>query len=114
MESAVVHHLDRRAEQLLTDARFPSWAGAMRPVTDGRDFLTWRLREWTLLQASALHEPWTAEELLTASDWLQRTAVDARISTSPAALTLLAERGRTRRVRNAAGRRRQRPGQPLS
>ncbi|GHH83463.1 hypothetical protein [Streptomyces capitiformicae] len=113
-QSAVVHHLDRRAEQLLTDARFPSWAEAMTPVIDGRDFLTRRLREWTLLRAIALHEPWTADELITASDWLQRTAADARIGTSPAALSLLAERGRTRRVRNAAGRRTRQPDEPLS
>jgi len=104
-QSAVVHHIDRRAAQLLTDARFTAWAHRMATVIEGRDFLTRRLHEWTLLRAIALGEPWAAEELTAASDWFQRTAATARIITSPDALGLLAERGRTRRVRNAASRR---------
>ncbi|MET9979914.1 hypothetical protein ACFYOI_36200 [Streptomyces microflavus] len=52
-----------------------------------------------------LDEPWTDEQLLTASDWFQCTAVAAQLVTSPDALHLLAEHGRTRRVRNTASRR---------
>ncbi|MFJ6754545.1 MULTISPECIES: hypothetical protein [unclassified Streptomyces] len=112
-ESAVNHHVERRAAHLLTDSGFPSWARMMATVIGDRPFLTRRLREWTLLRTIALDEPWTAEELTGASDWFQRTASAAQIVTSPDALTLLAEYGRTRRVRNAASRRvkgpRQRP-----
>ncbi|MFJ3727901.1 hypothetical protein ACIPYQ_35765 [Streptomyces sp. NPDC090045] len=110
-ESAVNHHLERRAAHLLTDAGFPAWARMMAEVLGDRPFLTRRLREWTLLRTIALDEPWTAEELTGASDWFQRTASAAQAVTSPDALALLAEHGRTRRVRNAASRRIQQPGQ---
>lgn len=104
-ESAVNRHLERRAAQQLTSPRFPAWAAMMATVIGDRAFLARRLREWTLLRSIALDEPWTDEELLTASDWFQHTAAAAQLVTSPAALRLLAEHGRTRRVRNAASRR---------
>ncbi|MGW6905860.1 hypothetical protein [Streptomyces sp. NPDC054940] len=99
---AVGRHLDRRADRLLTDSRFPAWAHTLAVVIAEHEFLARRLREWTLLRRIALGEPWTAEELAGASDWCQRTIVSARVMTSPEALGLLAARGRTRRVRNAA------------
>ncbi|GAA2443096.1 hypothetical protein GCM10010191_69370 [Actinomadura vinacea] len=46
--------------------------------------------------------PWTAEDLVASSDWLQRAA--AQKVTSRNALAVLATKGRTRRVRNAAAR----------
>ncbi|MGW4895607.1 hypothetical protein ACWEQL_25570 [Kitasatospora sp. NPDC004240] len=107
-EAAVNQHLERRAAEQLTGPRFPAWAGMMATVVEDRDFLTRRLREWTLLRAVVLDEPWTDEELLAASDWFQRTAVAVQPVT-PRALGLLAEHGRTRRVRNAAGLRIPRP-----
>ncbi|WP_392753206.1 hypothetical protein [Streptomyces sp. LN590] len=102
-DSAVGRHLDRRAADLLTDAKFTAWAQTLTEVIADRDFLTLRLREWTLLRTIALGEPWTAEELTGATDWFQRMAAATQIAPSPEALRLLAERGRTRRVRNAAG-----------
>ncbi|MFF3060152.1 hypothetical protein [Streptomyces sp. NPDC057909] len=68
-DSAVGRHLDRRASDLLTDAKFTAWAQALTEVIADRDFLTLRLREWTLLRTIALGEPWTAEELTGATDW---------------------------------------------
>lgn len=103
-DSAVVRHLDRRAADLLTDPRFTTWAQTLTEAIADRDFLTRRLREWTLLRAIALGKPWATEELTSASDWFQRKAATTQIVTSPRALRLLAERGRTRRVRNAASR----------
>lgn len=100
--SAVSRHMDRRATELLTDPAFTAWAQAMSRVIDQHDFLTTRLLEWCLLRTLALGEPWAAEELTDASDWLQRTAVTTQIVTAPDVLRLLAERGRTRRVRKAA------------
>lgn len=111
-QGAVVHHLDRRAAQLLTDAEFTVWAHIMAAVIGDRDYLARRLREWTLLRTIALDEPWAAEALTAASDWFQRTAATAQIITSSDALSLLAEQGRTRRVRNAASRRMERLDQP--
>lgn len=104
-QAAVNRHIECRAADLLTGAAFTAWARGLAPLVDGSPFLSGRLREWTLLRAVALDEPWTAEELIGASDWFQRTASVAEVVTSPEALDLLAERGRTRRVRNAASRR---------
>ncbi|MFF3417536.1 hypothetical protein ACFYW9_22945 [Streptomyces sp. NPDC002698] len=101
-QAAINRHLERRAAQLLTDPRFVTWARTMTTVVGDRPFLARRLHEWTLLRAIALDEPWTAEELTTASDWFQRTASAAHLVISTEALGVLAERGRTRRVRNAA------------
>ncbi|MFD9357094.1 hypothetical protein [Streptomyces sp. NPDC060031] len=102
-ESAVVTHLDRRAAQLLADDGFPAWAQALRAPLAGRTFAGRRLHEWVLLKAIARGEPWSDEELTTASDWCQRTA--ARSLASDRALSLLAAAARTRSVRNTAARR---------
>ncbi|WP_406308845.1 hypothetical protein [Streptomyces sp. NBC_00623] len=111
-DSAVGRHLDRRAADLLTDLRFTAWAQILTEVIADRDFLTLRLREWTLLRTIALDEPWTAEELAGATDWFQRMAATTQSAASPKALRLLAERGRTRRVRNAASRQLRHRDQP--
>ncbi|MET9470782.1 hypothetical protein [Streptomyces sp. NPDC002922] len=103
-DSAVGRHLDRRAADLLTDPRFTAWAQNLTEVIADRDFLARRLREWTLLRTIAQGKPWVAEELISASDWFQRVAATTQIVPSPEALMLLAERGRTRRVRDAASR----------
>ncbi|WP_330242963.1 MULTISPECIES: hypothetical protein [unclassified Streptomyces] len=103
-DSAVGRHLDRRAADLLTDPRFTAWAQNLTEVIADRDFLTRRLREWTLLRSIAQGKPWVAQELISASDWFQRVAATTQIVPSPEALMLLAERGRTRRVRDAASR----------
>jgi hypothetical protein len=105
-------HLDRRAADLLTGSCFTIWARTMAGVVADRDFLTRRLYEWTLLRTIALDNPWTAEELTGATDWCQRITVTTQLVTSPKALGLLAERGRTRRVRNAASRRLRDRGRP--
>ena len=102
-QSAVARHIDDRARLLLTDERFPGWVHTMTGVIGERDFLTRRLTEWTLLAAIAQDKPWTPAQVTAASDWFQRKAIEAL--TSPDALALLADQGRTRRVRAAAGRR---------
>ncbi|WP_406372089.1 hypothetical protein OH781_25495 [Streptomyces sp. NBC_01550] len=112
-DSAVGRHLDRRAADLLTDAKFTAWAQTLTEVIADRDFLTLRLREWTLLRTIALGEPWTAEDLTGATDWFQRMAATTQITPSPEALRLLAERGRTRRVRNAASQQLRHRDQPI-
>ena len=102
-QSAVVRHLDRRAALLLTDDGFTGWTRAMAEISVEREFLTHRLREWTLLRSITVGEPWGSEEVTTGSDWFQRKAVETL--PSPAVLTLLTEAGRTRRVRAEASRR---------
>ncbi|MFE3632607.1 hypothetical protein [Streptomyces goshikiensis] len=102
-ESALVTHLDRRAARLLADERFQDWAHAVGAALEGRAFPVARLREWSLLKSVSQGEPWSAAELCAASDWCQRTAV--ALLTSYEALRLLADAGRTRRVRHAAAQR---------
>ncbi|MEV7674652.1 hypothetical protein [Streptomyces sp. NPDC088752] len=102
--SAVVRHLDRRAAGLLAGPHFTEWARRLAGTVAAHDFPARRLREWSLLHALVRGEARPPEELLDASDWLQRTAASRRFATPPTALALLAERGRTCRVRNEAGR----------
>lgn len=107
-QSAVVAELDRRAQQLLDDPAFTHWAQNIADALAGHDFLVGRLREWALLHTVASGGSWSAEAVVTVSDWCQRKAVE--VVDSRALLTMLAERGRTRRVRNAAMRRLTEPG----
>ncbi|GGS75698.1 hypothetical protein GCM10010222_15970 [Streptomyces tanashiensis] len=100
--SAVLRHLDRRAAGLLAGPRFTAWAQALAEVMTQREFLTLRLREWTLLHTIALGGPWDAESLTGASDWLQRKVTSTEAVTSVEALRVLTTQGRTRRVRHAA------------
>ncbi len=103
--SAVVQHFGRRAPGLLPQAGFPAWVARMTQAV-GRDaFLTRRLRGWTLIRALVLSERWTADELVAADDWCQRTVVDLRTPAPPEALAVLAAWGRTKRIRSEAGRR---------
>ena len=102
-ESAVVRHVDLRAAELLTGPGFPDWAGRLTPAVADHAFVARRLREWMLLRALTLGEPWQAEDLTSASDWLQRAA-SARLEARDA-LAVLAGQGRTHRVRAAAANR---------
>lgn len=104
-ESAVARHLDRRAAELVSSSgqRFEDWVRAMAAEVNGRAFLDRRLGEWALLRSIAVGGPWSPEEVIAASDWFQRKA--AETVASPEVLSVLADKGRTRRVRAAAGRR---------
>ena len=102
-QSAIVRHLDRRATLLLTDVEFTAWVRTMAEISAEREFLARRLREWSLLRSITVGEQWGPEEVTTGSDWFQRKAVEPL--SSPVVLTLLAEAGRTRRVRVDASRR---------
>jgi hypothetical protein len=97
--AAVVRHLDRRAVELYPGPAWEEWAEAMARVVGDRPFLVRRLREWALFRAVALGLPWDQDALLGSSDWLQlKTAA----GWSPDALAVLAERGRTKRIRGTA------------
>ncbi|WP_229907543.1 hypothetical protein [Amycolatopsis oliviviridis] len=99
-EAAVAGHLDDRAAALHLLPSYPAWAEKVAGLVEGRPFLALRLGEWTLFRAISLGAPWRAEELLAATDWLQRKVSES--VTAPEALAVLAEHGRTRRIRNAA------------
>lgn len=99
-ESAVVRHLDLRAAALLPDPGFPAWADRLGALVADHRFPARRLREWVLLRAITRDEDWRESDVTSASDWLQRRACAE--PAAPAALAVLAQRGRTRRVRAAA------------
>ncbi|SMQ17072.1 hypothetical protein SAMN06272771_3454 [Streptomyces sp. Ag82_O1-12] len=97
--AAVVRHLDRRAAELFATPLWEEWAEAIARVMTGHAFPVRRLQEWSLLRAVVLGLPWHRDDLLGASDWLQLKAAAGR---NPEALQVLAESGRTKRIRNAA------------
>ncbi|WP_224284862.1 hypothetical protein [Streptomyces sp. LS1784] len=97
---AVCEYLDRRAAELLTDPGFPAWRRELADVVAADAFAVRRLRDWALLRAMTLDEPWEEEQLLAAENWLQ--AHLAEKSPAVPVLSLLAESGRTRRSRNIA------------
>jgi hypothetical protein len=98
-QSAIVRHIDRRAADLCPGPAYEPWAQSMTRATSGYPLLERRLREWTLFRAITLGLPWHPHSLTESSDWLQRKTAAAP---NPDALALLAEHGRTRRIRNAA------------
>ncbi|WP_328752926.1 hypothetical protein OHT57_45965 [Streptomyces sp. NBC_00285] len=98
-QSAVLRHLDRRAAALYPDPAYEGWAQAMTQATIDHPFLAQRLREWSLFRAIMLKLPWQPENLLASTNWLQlKTAV----GTNTEAIEILAEAGRTKRIRNTA------------
>jgi hypothetical protein len=82
------------------DPEYVSWAQKMASTIDQHPFAAKRLREWSLFRSITLARAWSPAELVAASDWLQRKVTEG--TTSSQALALLAEAGRTRRVRNTA------------
>ena len=106
-QAAVVRHIDCRAANLYPGPAYEPWAQSMTRITSGYPFLELRLREWTLFRAITLGLPWHQDALIESSDWLQRKTAAAF---NAAALALLAEHGRTHRIRNAAKSNPQHPG----
>lgn len=99
-QSAVCRHLDRRAGTLLPGPDYMPWAQAMAGVVASRPFLAERLHEWSLFRAVTLSQSWSPDALTGASNWLQLKVATGPGTTEAAAI--LAEAGRTKRIRNAA------------
>jgi hypothetical protein len=97
--SAVLRHLDRRASALYLGPAFEPWTEAMTRATVRHPLPARRLQEWSLFRAITLGQPWHPAALLESSDWLQRKVAG---TPSTEALRLLAESGRTRRIRSTA------------
>ncbi|GAA3824912.1 hypothetical protein [Streptomyces chiangmaiensis] len=98
-QSAVLRHLDRRATDLHLGPAYERWAESMTQATTRHPLLVRRLQEWTLFRAITLRQSWRPDVLLASSDWLQRKAAAA---SNADAIEILAERGRTKRIRNTA------------
>ncbi|WP_329130301.1 hypothetical protein OG552_06880 [Streptomyces sp. NBC_01476] len=98
-QSAVLRHLDRRADELYPQPVYEPWAETMTRTTIRYPFLTQRLREWALFRAVMSGQPRHRDALLDSSNWLQLKTAEA---SAAAALEILAERGRTKRIRDTA------------
>ncbi|GAB2606567.1 hypothetical protein GCM10027168_44280 [Streptomyces capparidis] len=98
-QSAVLRHLDRRAADLHPGPAYEGWARTMAQATIGYPFLTQRLREWSLFRSVTLNLSWQPDDLLASSNWLQLKTASG---TNTEAVELLAETGRTKRIRNTA------------
>lgn len=105
-KTAVVHLVDTIAMRATDPTEFQQWAAEIIPEiellkADGnRRFVHRRIHDWTIyLAIKSGREPLDAE-LTDATDWMQRLI--ATKSTSLPILTLLAENGRTRKIRNIA------------
>jgi len=99
-QSAVLRHLDRRAGTLVREPGYVPCAQAMARRVASRPFLVQRLHEWSLFRAVALWQPWSRDALTEASNWLQ-----LKIAENPdniEAAVVLAQTGRTKRIRSAA------------
>ncbi|MDK1345936.1 hypothetical protein QNO09_22050 [Streptomyces sp. 378] len=98
-QGAVLRHLDRRAAQLCAGPAWEGWAQAMARVVIRHPFLVRRLQEWSLCRAVALRLPWRRDDLLVSSSWLQ---LRIAAGSDTEALGVLAESGRTKRIRHTA------------
>jgi hypothetical protein len=88
------------AEGFDSPAAFGAWAETIRPLVEGREFLQRRIAEWTMYRAVMDGATPETEQIRNASDWLQRKLTED-VSSGPV-LDVLAEVGRTKRVRNTA------------
>ncbi|KAB2352522.1 hypothetical protein [Actinomadura rudentiformis] len=105
-KTAVVHFVDTIAMKAADAAEFQQWAAGISPETQllkakgSRRFVQRRIQDWTMyLEIKAGRKP-TDAELTNATDWMQRLI--ATESTSLPILTLLAEKGRTSKIRRIA------------
>ncbi|MFB8440650.1 hypothetical protein ACFC7A_16560 [Streptomyces niveus] len=98
-QSAVLRHLDHRAADLCPGPAYEGWAQTMAQAMIGYPFLTQRLREWSIFRAVTLKLPWQPDDLLVSSNWLQLMTAGG---TNTQAVEILAEAGRTKRIRNTA------------
>jgi hypothetical protein len=106
-QGAVLRHLDRRAAQLCAGPAWEEWEQAMARVVTRHPFLVRRLQEWSLFRAVALRLPWRRDDLLASSSWLQ---LKIAAGSGAEALGVLAESGRTKRIRHTARTGLARPG----
>jgi hypothetical protein len=98
-QSAILRHLDRRATELHPGPAYEPWAASMAQAAGHHSLLTRRLREWSLFRTITLNEAWHPDVLLDSSDWLQ---LKAAATSNTDAIEILAQHGRTKRIRNTA------------
>jgi hypothetical protein len=104
--TAIVDLVDKIATKATDPADFQQWSAEILPETDrlttegNRRFIHRRIHDWMFhLAVKAGHIP-TPEELTDVTDWMQRRTAEE--SSSVPTLTVLADHGRTKKIRNIA------------
>lgn len=105
-KTAVVDLIDKIAMKATDSAVFRRWSAELEPEADrlttegNREFIRQRIRDWAFyLSVKDGHTP-APTELADVTDWMQRVLSEE--STSLPVLTLLAESGRTKKIRSIA------------
>jgi hypothetical protein len=101
--AAIVDQVDRKGASLPTAEQFATWEGTFHDLVDEYPFVVRRIEEWQLFKQISEDDVSKLSALPDASDWLQRKVAEE--SSSQPTLELLAEAGRTKRVRNMANQR---------
>jgi hypothetical protein len=105
-KTAVVDLVDRIAMKTTDSAEFLRWSAELLPETDGlategnREFVRRRVHDWLFYLSIKDGQVPTPAELAGVTDWMQRLLADESMSLP--ILTLLAESGSTRKIRNIA------------
>jgi hypothetical protein len=99
-ESVLASLVDSRAEQAGSAASFAAWAEPVLDAVGADGFIARRVREWGLFKAVQSGASVDREALADATNWLQRKVLEE--ADSAAILGVLAEVGRTKRLRNLA------------
>ncbi|SDZ03220.1 hypothetical protein SAMN05421504_108349 [Amycolatopsis xylanica] len=105
-KTAIVALVDEIARKATDPVSFQRWAAAVLPELDRleaeghREFIRQRIRDWLFYLSVEDGQVPTPEELAEVTDWMQRLLAEE--STSAPVLGLLAESGRTKKIRNIA------------
>ncbi|MFC1409568.1 hypothetical protein ACEZCY_25310 [Streptacidiphilus sp. N1-12] len=99
--STVIQHLGNRIGELGSSQALGDWQATVDRVLRQSSFLHTRAVDGLRLRRHEEGEPLAAEQLPDYSDWLQRRLAES--SVRPGVLAVLAEHGRTHRIRRGAG-----------
>lgn len=105
-KTAIVYLVDNIAMRMTDPVEFQQWAAGLAPeirlfkAEGHREFLHRRIHDWTIWLAIRAGRTPTSVELTDTTAWMQR--IIAEKSTSLPILGVLAESGRTKKIRNIA------------
>jgi hypothetical protein len=102
-EATVVMFIDHAAAQIQSVARYSEWLDQHKRQFAHLEFASRRADEWRTAKDIEAGAPGSEYRLASASDWLQRKVAES--SNSREAVAVLAEQGRTRRIRSIASER---------
>jgi hypothetical protein len=105
-KTAVVKFVDDIATRATDPVEFQRWTAELIPeiylfkAEGNRRFLQYRIRDWTIYLTINAGQTPTPAELTDTTSWMQRKIAEESICLS--VLTVLAESGRTKKIRNIA------------